>query len=493
MSTFPRCESCLISNDSLLYCNCLSKPAYCNTLCQKKHWPLHKTLCLAEKAQWKDYTLNRSSSTLQECLTKATIRYNFKELWNIYGSSLPTIYQLVDKQSRGKLRLDYKEGRGRSLIANRNITKYETILFAEAEAWLPANLGDELAGSLIPGLVEFLPLCGGNESKEMTFYKTILSLLRLEPICIDTKNETLVDSDINFPTLCELLVSISTKNVLSVIFDESLQSDEKNLLIFNISMLMANHSCCPNSTWIGYFSGRAPSVKMIAERNIEEGEEVLISYIPRSYSLTRRRTTLQEKHGFICNCKRCLEEESNPEVALAAEKSQEELDKALSKCGANLWDESPNRRCEIVENSLLLSSIEVRGRLAMWDLILLCGHVQLLAGKRDLAIKSYEDATIYIDILKSPSSLLSILIRDFVKARKEDKDKSMKHMQSEIIKFEQTRSTRVYTQWEKLPDEFRTRFLQPIRTDGQDQNEISKTVNKLVEIGRESRKRFALI
>ena len=482
MASFEKCASCSATSNTLLKCVCLTRPWYCNSKCQKDHWPIHKLTCKAEKEQWVELTSKRKPCSLQECLETSKSRIDFSELFKTQGPLLPSIADLVKQSSRGNVRLENRVGRGRCLISAVKIKKHETILVEEAQAWLPANLGDELSGALIPGLIEYLPLVGGNASQETSFRNTILSLLRLEPICIDsTPNKYIPDSN-----LCDLLLPISQRNVVGVIFDDTLRADERSLLIYPVAMLMANHSCMPNASWSGHYSGRAPAVKLIAERDIDEGEEITISYVPRSLPLHERRESLQSRHNFLCTCARCLDEEKNPEAALVADTSQKDLDSALNQCGGNLWDQAPAKRCDIVERALSLHAVEVRGKLALWDLVLLCGHVRLLAGKYDLALDSYTEAAQLVDVLRSSNSILSKLIRDFAASRKVDKNRSVKHLQSEIIAFEQTRSTRQYSQWEGLPDEFRERFLRPIRST-EDKNDTTEIVNELVIIGRNAR------
>ena len=491
MTSPEKCASCSASSSTLLRCACLSRPYYCNSTCQRKHWPLHKQTCKEEKKQWSEITLQRKPLSLQECLETAQSRINFVDLWKTKGHLLPTIDQLVKKSSRGNVRVENRSGRGRALNSTLKIKKYETILVEEAQAWLPENLGNELSGALIPGLLEYLPLLGGTASREESFQNTVLSLLRLEPICIDSAN--LDNISIYNNNLCEILLPISQRNVLGVVFDDSLRADERSLLVYPLSVLMANHSCTPNATWSGFFSGRAPAVKLIAERDIEENEEITISYVPRNLSLRERRESLQTRHNFPCACVRCVHEENNPEAASISDDSQKELDNALKQCGGELWDQTPAKRCEIVELALSLPAVEARGKLALWDLVLLCGHVRLLAGKNELAFVSYEEAAQLVDILRSSTSMLSKLIRDFAASRRADKDKSMRHVQSEVISFEKTRSTRQYCQWEGLPDEFLSRFLRPIRSDDRDKRDnVAEIVNDLATLGRESR-RFTIV
>ncbi|KAJ6445742.1 SET domain-containing protein [Purpureocillium lavendulum] len=66
------------------------------------------------------------------------------------------------------------------------------------------------------------------------------------------------------------------------------------------TLAMANHSCVPNA--MVQFIGRAAVLR--AERNIEEGDEVEISYTDYTYPYTMRKEALAQ-YCFECRCPRC--------------------------------------------------------------------------------------------------------------------------------------------------------------------------------------------
>lgn len=72
----------------------------------------------------------------------------------------------------------------------------------------------------------------------------------------------------------------------------------------------ANHSCAPNS--VATFPHSNHTLVLVANRDLEEGEEVTISYLDEC-ALTRschsRRKILQDNYLFLCKCSRCTEEE----------------------------------------------------------------------------------------------------------------------------------------------------------------------------------------
>ncbi|KAL8129815.1 hypothetical protein V2J09_018970 [Rumex salicifolius] len=64
-----------------------------------------------------------------------------------------------------------------------------------------------------------------------------------------------------------------------------------------------NHDCDPNAhiVWIDNVDA-----KLVALRDVEEGEELRICYIDASMGRNARQTILSKGFGFNCNCLRCL-------------------------------------------------------------------------------------------------------------------------------------------------------------------------------------------
>jgi len=65
---------------------------------------------------------------------------------------------------------------------------------------------------------------------------------------------------------------------------------------------MLNHSCEPNVTWS--FEGR--ELRVVATRDIQPGEELLMSYIE---DRDMRKEKLQVWWGINCECKLCVGED----------------------------------------------------------------------------------------------------------------------------------------------------------------------------------------
>lgn len=81
-----------------------------------------------------------------------------------------------------------------------------------------------------------------------------------------------------------------------------------------------NHSCAPNVS-VRHFDQRTAlsRITVVAKRDIEKGDELLITYVNPEGSLKTRQIEL-ESWGFgTCNCPRCVEETKNPTKTTEAE------------------------------------------------------------------------------------------------------------------------------------------------------------------------------
>jgi len=84
------------------------------------------------------------------------------------------------------------------------------------------------------------------------------------------------------------------------IFNDTLFSYAGGLFLQSSNI---NHDCNPNCT--SYYKGNTIYIK--AARNLKEGEEITISYIPFYDSCRNRQETLRNNYHFTCECSRCLE------------------------------------------------------------------------------------------------------------------------------------------------------------------------------------------
>lgn len=84
---------------------------------------------------------------------------------------------------------------------------------------------------------------------------------------------------------------------------------------------MFNHSCLPNCAWAwtgDLFVARA-------NRDITEGEELTVAYVPSSYDYEKRNGVLKASNDFECHCPLCKADEAatrTPEMQEAVNKAQ---------------------------------------------------------------------------------------------------------------------------------------------------------------------------
>lgn len=88
-----------------------------------------------------------------------------------------------------------------------------------------------------------------------------------------------------------------------------------------------NHSCDPNAEVT--FPGNNDALALVALRDIEDGDEICISYLEecqRTRSRHSRQKQLRENYVFICECEKCEEEKHEPDVTSDEEEEEDEED-----------------------------------------------------------------------------------------------------------------------------------------------------------------------
>ncbi|CUG93552.1 Hypothetical protein, putative [Bodo saltans] len=86
--------------------------------------------------------------------------------------------------------------------------------------------------------------------------------------------------------------------------------------IYTIGCLF-NHSCDPNLQVL-YIDGNDETLVAVCLRDVQEGEELCISYINESLPYAERQQQLYEHYLFDCGCKKCSGEAESATKAIAA-------------------------------------------------------------------------------------------------------------------------------------------------------------------------------
>ncbi|CAF2986610.1 unnamed protein product [Rotaria sp. Silwood2] len=100
------------------------------------------------------------------------------------------------------------------------------------------------------------------------------------------------------------LVGICDTNSIRLAYD----SNEKGLFYY---ISMVNHSCESNTFWIWFDYNNKQEMKLIADRRIKAGEELVCSYIERFHLRERRHEILQNNWLFKCQCHICERHEKD--------------------------------------------------------------------------------------------------------------------------------------------------------------------------------------
>ncbi|CAI5477893.1 unnamed protein product [Closterium sp. Yama58-4] len=103
---------------------------------------------------------------------------------------------------------------------------------------------------------------------------------------------------------------------------------------------LANHCCYPNACRFDYFDSVPPAsalattngfsssthMQLRAMRDLECGEEVVLSYFPLGWRLGERSARVKEEYGFECGCERCELERRIGGDETAAEEDGDDAD-----------------------------------------------------------------------------------------------------------------------------------------------------------------------
>ncbi|OTB15221.1 hypothetical protein K445DRAFT_366945 [Daldinia sp. EC12] len=180
-------------------------------------------------------------------------------------------------------------GKGKGLVAQRQIKKWEVVLVDYpvmlAHMGLFDVVGPELREDVLDRALRQL-----QEEQQ----SDILSLAR------STGGETIED--------------ILRTNIFGV----ELGIEIPHLGLFPIGSRI-NHDCRPNVFW--RYSVRTLTVEVIAMRNIEPGEEITQSYVPLGLSYEDRKEELKN-WGFSCTCSLCA---SSKKQSAASDKNRARL------------------------------------------------------------------------------------------------------------------------------------------------------------------------
>jgi hypothetical protein len=204
------------------------------------------------------------------------------------------------------VRLAFSPSAGRHLVAARSIPALTEVLLDPAVMWYPSSC--DSMGATIPGMCEVRP--------GLSLGAVDGVLAQLAPFAAASRADAAAAAAGVPPPpppppatvpRHDLFIAACSLNALGALVDEDAPADRRRVPMVCAVAAMINHSCMPNCSYEGYYdtAAAAPGMRVYAEEDIAEGEEVSISYVPRHLPAAARREKLAVLYGFDCACGRC--------------------------------------------------------------------------------------------------------------------------------------------------------------------------------------------
>jgi len=201
---------------------------------------------------------------------------------------------------------------GRGLVTTRKVKMGELIMKETATVVLPPGTGIWEAGDTIYRQVEKLPTCDREEFYRLTRKKGLLE--------VSENLLTAAGEDLNKRKMAESVCQRIEET--AIFFNNDIKTEDNCKCLF-LNLSLANHSCCPNSSWTG--GAKNPrQLELRAAKEIPEGEEVTVNYIiveARFQDKSVRQARLLDGWGFHCVCSLCTYDPS-PDLCKIQEREE---------------------------------------------------------------------------------------------------------------------------------------------------------------------------
>jgi hypothetical protein len=132
---------------------------------------------------------------------------------------------------------------------------------------------------------------------------------------IETFDRTNLYVEIENSTMMTDMISVVGLDALKRVYEEgrysALAPEDPNDIPIPVvvgtahypTIALMNHSCDPNVEWRS--ADGTNKIQVYALRDIQQGEEIFISYIDQSLPKDERQRMLTDLYGFACTCARC--------------------------------------------------------------------------------------------------------------------------------------------------------------------------------------------
>lgn len=232
--------------------------------------------------------------------------------------SLPSLTDLCSSLYDGCLRVEHRAGKGRCLVAAKDIPAFSEVFTDPAACWYP-SAADNL-GASIPGVLE-RPFTGPYASLDVRTLGLQLApwsaQAALQPqdsaAGAGATDATSVRGTANMSAVSQpmpaaaFLMPVMRSNAIGLVFDEELPEASRRVCALCPVASLMNHSCAPNVGYIGVWDRKnsCPAVRVYSEVDLRSGDELTITYVGRHVAKEERQRRLSRGYGFTCACARC--------------------------------------------------------------------------------------------------------------------------------------------------------------------------------------------
>ncbi|KAG0298558.1 SET and MYND domain-containing protein 3 [Linnemannia gamsii] len=353
---------------------------YCNKTCQIKDWKLHHQL---------------ECQGIQQSMKNPVM----KDVWTKRSMDTTTVRalcRLVRRRERTRISAAYKTEHKKMDAAQKQVNEvYYSGLDQKEEEWLdehgptwidhylraPASNQDVSSKGVLEESTQFTKIMAVVMSCVVTAKEDRSAFMRGSGESEDEAEG--VSGTRGFELLRKLLsygFSVTNLETTTAI----------GLALYVQSMPFMNHSCLPNCVYA--FKGARVECRVI--RDIQPGEELMISYIDQIGTTQERQKQLKEQYHFICNCPLCQYFPANPLI----QPSQDTLLAIIpNSTFAPLLDPKqgficPNTAC--VSRTDIGPILAMESQLAIYNKVELkcesCGHVTELT--QEIVQENQEEA-----------------------------------------------------------------------------------------------------
>ncbi|KAG0205389.1 SET and MYND domain-containing protein 3 [Mortierella sp. GBA30] len=283
---------------------------YCNKACQIKDWKLHHQM------ECKGIQKSMTDPVMKDVWTKRTLD----------TTTVRALCRLIRRRERVKKSAEYKAEHEKIDMAQKQVNEvYFSGLDQKEEEWLDENGAAWIERYLSTDTQRTSRTSAASSKAELQESSQLAKILAVVMSCVVTPREDrltfLKGASDSEPEVSEAGGFSLLRTLMSYGFNiTNLETTTAiGMALFVQCMPFMNHSCVPNCV----YTFKGPRVECRVIRDIQPGEELMISYIDQIGTTQERQKQLQEQYHFSCDCPLCKYFPANPlaqpdEVSLMA-------------------------------------------------------------------------------------------------------------------------------------------------------------------------------